>query len=247
MMAIRVSSLPGIRHPGAVPHAPPPRGISSHPTASCFTGEETEAQGVHGADPGSHSQQVEEAHGIQTEGSLSQTHSKSGSLLPSLFGACREPGAVAGRGLQDRGRPGGCGEGRAAASPQVPRDLKLPGLCRPHPLQSGASSKPVGEGRRTPPSLRLAPHICRAAHVSSEAAVPSLRPWDQPHADGFSLPHYLPSQGPGSGQSLPAHCGPQISTRLQVQPLLEAFISITPPPGNQLEIQLLNPPKSRGS
>ena len=123
MMAIRVSSLPGICHPGAVPHAPPPRGISSHPTASCFTGEETEAQGVHRADPGSHSQQVEEAHGIQTQGSLSQPHSESGSLLPSLFGACREPRAqLRGGGLQDRGRPGAVGRAGWAASPRVPRD-----------------------------------------------------------------------------------------------------------------------------
>lgn len=43
MMAMRVSSLPGICHPGTIPHTPPPHSISPHPTASCFTGE---AQGV---------------------------------------------------------------------------------------------------------------------------------------------------------------------------------------------------------
>lgn len=68
----------------------------------------------------------------------------------------------------------------------------MPGLCRPHPLQRGASSEPGGEGRRDAPSLHLVPSSRRAAHALQKQ---QFHFWDQPHADGFSLPHYLPSQG----------------------------------------------------
>ena len=89
MMAMGVSSLPRICHPGAAAshllhakgHAAP---FIPHLPTSCLTGEETEAQGGHGADPGSPSQQVEGARGIQTQGCFSQTHGESGSLLPSV-------------------------------------------------------------------------------------------------------------------------------------------------------------------
>lgn len=92
-----------------------------------FTSKETEPQGVHGPDPGSHSPQVEEAHGIQTQGSLSQTHSESGSLLPSLFGACREPRAQ----LRGGGCRTGAGQGLwggqdrqpAPRSPEIPPEF----------------------------------------------------------------------------------------------------------------------------
>ena len=170
-MAIGVSSLPGICHPGATSHLLSAKGRAApfipHLPTSCLTGEETEAQGGHGADPGSPASRWKEPVEFRPRAAFPKPTVKVGPsslLCPELQGTEAQ---LRGRGCRT-GPSWGPGEGRLGSWPPGPR-RSPPSSEVVRTLQtSSLANRSLLRARRGaggPPPLHPYPSICRAVHV----------------------------------------------------------------------------------